>query len=110
MLNECLNVSAVLRTVGRKDLFFCVRAIALNEDQGVAVDQYRVMLQGLYKNPKKKVISMGIESFCWTNYPFFTSEAWQFFVSFLLSIGYLTMTVMKGFRKPKYPICDLTSC
>lgn len=44
----------------------------------------RVTLQGLYKNPKNKVISMGIESFCWANYPFFSSEAWQFFVSFLL--------------------------
>lgn len=27
---------------------------------------------------------MGIESFCWANYPFFSSEGWQFFVSFLL--------------------------
>lgn len=41
MLNECLNVSAVLRTVGRKGLFFCVLTVALNEDQGVPVDQYR---------------------------------------------------------------------
>lgn len=33
-----------------------------NEDQGVLMDQCRGAVQGLSKNPKEKVVSMGAES------------------------------------------------